>query len=150
LSFSLSNCGVAYHRVVVSADGMAETGLLRLPYADGITLGDDIVASAYRAYWGDLCRYIRRTFGAGPPEPEDVVQEAFAKFAMLEDVGVVANPWGFLRLTAHNVAIDAHRKLARSAAAMHDARIVADNYHDPSAEDVISSREQLQRLGEVI
>lgn len=47
--------------------------------------GDQAPALAllYEADWEELVRYVRRTFGRGPPGPEDVVQAAFADFGAL-------------------------------------------------------------------
>jgi DNA-directed RNA polymerase specialized sigma24 family protein len=39
----------------------------------------------YAQYWAELCSYVRKRFGPGPPEPEDIVQEAFIRFAALDD-----------------------------------------------------------------
>jgi DNA-directed RNA polymerase specialized sigma24 family protein len=63
----------------------------------------------YRQHWDEICRYVRRSFGAGPPDPEDVAQAAFARFAALDVEVQVANPRAFLFRTAHNIAIDARR-----------------------------------------
>ncbi|PHZ83573.1 RNA polymerase sigma factor [Paremcibacter congregatus] len=58
----------------------------------------------------DLCAYIRKTFGGGPPDPEDVVQTAFCKFAALEDPYAIRNPHAFLLTTARNIIFDHHKK----------------------------------------
>ena len=67
----------------------------------------------YRNYWQDLCRQLRRAFGAGPPEPEDVAQAAFERFAALEDPAGVRNPQAFLLVTARNIVIDHKRRSGR-------------------------------------
>lgn len=104
----------------------------------------------YRAHRQELCLYIRRKFGAGPPEPEDVAQSAFARFAALENHREIPNPKAYLMLTARNLVIDARRRGTTAAGAEQDLRQVHENDHDPSAEDVLSSREELNRLAEIV
>lgn len=54
----------------------------------------------YRQYWSELCNYVLKTFGAGPPDPEDVAQAAFAKFAALENTDNIENKRAYLYSTA--------------------------------------------------
>jgi RNA polymerase sigma-70 factor (ECF subfamily) len=70
---------------------------------------DDI----YQDYWPELCRYINKTFGAGPPDPEDIVQQAFVNFAMHENSHGIANPRAYLYRTARNIAVDHERRVQR-------------------------------------
>jgi len=50
----------------------------------------------YARHWGELCHYIKKHFGAGPPDPEDVAQEAFVKFAAVNDREAIDNPRAYL------------------------------------------------------
>ena len=104
------------------------------------------LALLYRRHWGELCAYARRTFGAGPPEPEDIVQAAFARFAALPQNTEVANPRAFLFRTAHNIGVDAQRSQARGAAAALDPQFAQNDGRDFSPEDVLVSRDELARL----
>lgn len=75
---------------------------------------DDFAFEAlYRSYWKDLCMQLRRAFGAGPPEPEDVAQAAFARFAELGDLSRIRNPRGLLLVTARNIVLDHKRRNGR-------------------------------------
>jgi RNA polymerase sigma factor (sigma-70 family) len=67
----------------------------------------------YRDYWAELCRKLQRNFGSGPPDPEDVVQAAFAKFAALKNPSDVLNPRAFLFATARNIVFDHKRQQKR-------------------------------------
>jgi RNA polymerase sigma factor (sigma-70 family) len=67
----------------------------------------------YRDYWAELCRKLQRNFGAGPPDPEDVVQAAFARLAALKDPAGVKNPRAFLFATARNIVFDHKRQQKR-------------------------------------
>ncbi|MDP3495582.1 MAG: RNA polymerase sigma factor [Hyphomonadaceae bacterium] len=67
----------------------------------------------YRDYFAELCRKLRRNFGAGPPEPEDVVQAAFARLAAVKNPADVKNPRAFLFATARNIIYDHKRRQRR-------------------------------------
>lgn len=87
--------------------------------ANGQDIGDPMltresgIETLYRDYWAELCRKLRHKFGAGPPEPEDVVQTAFAKLAALKDPAGVRNPRAFLFTTARNIVVDYKRQQRR-------------------------------------
>lgn len=64
----------------------------------------------YRSYWPSLCAHLRHAFGAGPPDPEDAAQAAFARFAALPDSGQVLSPRAFIWRSAVNYTIDQKRR----------------------------------------
>ncbi len=101
-------------------------------------------AALYQRYWRDLCVHIRSQFGMGPPEPEDVAQSAFARFAALDDPRAVENPRAFLWRTAHNIVIShkRHKKVSDSYANDASHKIFAEQLDDLSTERVISDRER--------
>jgi len=70
----------------------------------------------YRRHFDDLCLQIRSSYGAGPPEPEDAVQTAFAKFAKLENPNRIKNARSFLFIMARNVILDFKRSKKTSEA----------------------------------
>jgi RNA polymerase sigma factor (sigma-70 family) len=104
------------------------------------------LAALYRRHWAELVAYARRTFGAGPPEPEDIVQATFARFAALPENAEVANPRAFLFRTAHNIGVDAHRHQARAGKASADPQLSPNDGRDFSPEDVLVSKDELARL----
>jgi len=102
----------------------------------------------YLDHWGDLCRQMRRLYGQGPPEPEDLVQSAFAKFAELPRFDHIDNPKAFLFRIAANLALKSIGHIARTRA------FVASQLHDPEAElkevgpeRIFESRERLAAIG---
>jgi RNA polymerase sigma factor (sigma-70 family) len=98
----------------------------------------------YARHWGELCHYIRKHFGPGPPDPEDVAQDAFMKFAAINDREAIENPRAYLFRTAHNVLVDEHRRLAlRRVPADTEAPPVSD---DRTPERVLVGRERLEIL----
>ena len=66
----------------------------------------------YKQYWRTLCRYLGGTFGPGPPEPEDVAQLAFARFAAHEHQAEIKDPKSFLWFTARNIVLSERRSMA--------------------------------------
>lgn len=54
----------------------------------------------------ELLAFARRRVGGGPPEPEDLIQQAFANFAGVENPGAVKNPRAFLYRTITNLIAD--------------------------------------------
>jgi len=99
----------------------------------------------YARHWGELCHYIKKQFGAGPPDPEDVAQEAFMKFAAFDDRNAIDNPRAYLFRTAHNVFVDEHRRLVlrRASPSNTEARPVSD---DRTPERVLVGKERLEIL----
>lgn len=59
----------------------------------------------YRAHWQDLCHWLRRRYGAGPPEPEDIAQTAFLKMADVKNLAGIENPRAYLFSIAANTAL---------------------------------------------
>lgn len=113
------------------------------------TMTDGAVERLYREYRALLCSYIRRKFGAGPPDPEEIAHEAFLRLAR-KSGEEVPNPKAFLLITARNVAIDAHRRLRRGQSALDSVRTLSESSHDLSSFDVLSSKEELERLGGIV
>lgn len=118
---------------------MADKGTPTLARRDA---GMDVL---YARHWGELCHYIKKHFGPGPPDPEDVAQDAFMRFVAIADRQAIDNPRAYLFRTAHNVLVDEHRRLAlRSAGpADTDARPPSD---DRTPERVLAGQEQLDIL----
>jgi RNA polymerase sigma factor (sigma-70 family) len=99
----------------------------------------------YARHWDELCHYIKKHFGPGPPDPEDIAQDAFMRFVAIEDREAIDNPRAYLFRTAHNVLVDEHRRLAlRSASpAATEVRPASD---DRTPERVLVGQERLEIL----
>lgn len=104
-----------------------------------------LVERLYRAYRAELCAYIEKNFGAGPPEPEEVVQSAFARFAAQEHPERVANPRAFLYACSRNLVLDHKRRAAVRHAAVEDGSLadLGDGPANADIERVLIGREQL-------
>tara|TARA_R110002096_G_scaffold6305_8_gene29298 strand:- start:10961 stop:11551 length:591 start_codon:yes stop_codon:yes gene_type:complete len=68
------------------------------------------VESLYRQHSAEIRQYIAKTFGSGPPDPEDVAQATFAKVAAVNDLSELRNPRAFLYRVAHNIAVSNYRR----------------------------------------
>jgi RNA polymerase sigma factor (sigma-70 family) len=112
------------------------------PMVAGRDCGLDML---YVRHWGELCRYIKKHFGSGPPDPEDVVQETFIKYVGVKHREAIDNPRAYLFRTAHNVLIDERRRLAvrQADAGQSQERSQSD---DRTPERVLVGQERLQVL----
>lgn len=98
---------------------------------------DERLDALYRSHFAELCANIRKSFGSGPPEPEDAVQTAFAKFAKLENPAAVRDPRAFLYIAARNVILD-HKRSAKVADAYIAEQIALD--HELKLEGITPER----------
>lgn len=74
------------------------------------------VEALYRDNFADLCRTLRRLYGYGPPEPEDLAQQAFEKLHSLGSVDHIKNPRAFLFTIAINLGLKSIRRIQRARA----------------------------------
>ncbi|MEM9262019.1 MAG: RNA polymerase sigma factor [Pseudomonadota bacterium] len=115
---------------------------------------DDAAAleAIYADYHADLTRYLRKAFGDGPPDPEDVAQEAFARLADQKDLSLIDNLRGFLWRTARNLTISDKRRNATRTRFDYEVEhlyfAVSSPECDPSR--VIEVREQLKIIRAVL
>lgn len=102
----------------------------------------------YGRYWQELCHYFMSRYGEGPPEPQEIVQEAFTHFAALQDPQSVDNPRAFLYRTAINIAIDHKRKVTRHhrLLAADSSFLGQDACDELSPERVTLGKDELQIL----
>ena len=101
------------------------------------TAGNTNLDALYRRHWAELCGYIVKTFGYGPPEPEDLAQAAFTKFAALDDPAEIRNPRAYLYRTVHNEAI-AHRR--RESTKTKHAQTVEQVYASNKTDEINGER----------
>jgi RNA polymerase sigma factor (sigma-70 family) len=102
----------------------------------------------YHKHWAELVRFVARTFGPGPPEPEDAAQAAFEHYAALAKPEEVDNARAFLYRSARNFVLDQKRRMKVRAryAASADAEEIASAQDDLDAERVLAARDRLRLL----
>lgn len=106
---------------------------------------DEFLGGLFRAHQRELTQYVARTFGAGPPEPEEVVQAAFARFAALEHPEAVGNPRAYLYTTSRNIVLDTRRREATRDASAHETMIAqtGDAPANSDSERVLIAKQEL-------
>lgn len=122
--------------------------------ADGLPAdlaGGGKLAELYQSYCAELCSYLRRTFGAGPPDAQDVVHEAFAKFAALADRNHVHNPRAYLYRSSYHIFIDERRRLSSWRNGVAPALADSGTHNDEiTPERVFIANERLESLRDAI
>lgn len=108
--------------------------------------------SLYRSHYQELRRYVAHTFGLGPPDPEDVVQIAFTRYAALDQPERVQNPRAFLFTTVRNIVLDHRRSQDRADQYVQDAlaRVGAEVLDEISPERVLMDRQRFDILSAAI
>jgi len=107
----------------------------------------------YGRHRAELIAFVRSKFGAGPPEPEDVAQQAFANYAALGPHATVTNPRAFLFRTAHNIVVNDRkrqqvgRRFFETAPQAHEICEARDDFNP---EVVLLGKEQYRLIEQVI
>lgn len=106
---------------------------------------DGDISALYREHYEALCSFVRRKFGPGPPEPEDVAQAAFTQYTNLPDRAEILNPKAFLYRCARNYVLDQRRRQAVSTRASADIRSLSAGMApaDTDPRRVLESRDDL-------
>ncbi|MBM0105745.1 sigma-70 family RNA polymerase sigma factor [Steroidobacter sp. S1-65] len=105
----------------------------------------------YRSHRRDLCGLLRRMFGSGPPEPEDLVQGAFQKFSELDNIDHIENPRAFLAKIAVNIGLKSIHRVR------HARKYTSEQLGDAEAEleeldpeRIYQGRQQLRALDQAM
>lgn len=107
-----------------------------------------LLETVYRNHWHEICHYLRAKYGNGPPDPEDIAQATFTKFAVYKTPEHIRNPRAFLYRMARNIFVDFHRrkvtwdKFVTEAQALAETNISVD--FDP--ERVLMGKEEFAML----
>lgn len=109
------------------------------------------IEELYRSCWGELCRRLRRLYGDGPPEPEDIAQSAFAKITALDNLKYIENPRAFLFTTAVNLGLNAIDRIVRARKFIDgEMHRVGQNVEEITPETVYQDREHLNTVQQAI
>ncbi|QHJ11624.1 hypothetical protein FX988_01859 [Paraglaciecola mesophila] len=77
---------------------------------------NNAVDRLFREHWRDVCRVLHSCYGAGPPEPEDVAQEAFSRFAQLRNREKIDDPKAYIIKIAMNITLKSISRLCKTRA----------------------------------
>ena len=97
---------------VVGTKEAANSTVTQPPSATSGVKRRDAIASLYARHAESLLTYLKRLVGTGPPDPEDVLQEAFTKIAKAENFDQIKAPHAFLWRTAQNIITNEYRSTA--------------------------------------
>ncbi|MEM7704874.1 MAG: sigma factor-like helix-turn-helix DNA-binding protein [Pseudomonadota bacterium] len=99
----------------------------------------------YERYFSKLVGGLRATYGAGPPDPEDVAQAAFERLSRRNALDDIRDPEGFLWIAARNVLLTEKRKLAVRSDHRDEVirRYFSEGCDNFEPERVFSSKQQL-------
>ena len=106
----------------------------------------------FRNHYGELVGRLRKLYGAGPPEPEDVAQAAFSRLAELEDLHRIRSPRAFLFRTAINLALNSSDSMRRRRAFVqkHIKTLFSQNLEENTPESVFMGKQDLDRVARAI
>ena len=110
--------------------------------------------SAYRRIyaqdWGDLCAFLRARFGPGPPDPEDVAQQAFMKLGERPSDRALESPRAFVFRVAINLTLDGRRRRQRTARLLDASAPALEPDEPPDVERALIARDDLKLLEKVV
>ena len=115
---------------------------------NGLKSQDPLIERLYREHFKSICVNLQRSFGGGPPDPEDIVQSAFVKFASLESKSKINNPRSFIYSIARNLILD-HKRASKIADEYIAEQIALDrniSLQGISPERILASREEFNIL----
>lgn len=108
--------------------------------------------SLYRDHRDQLSAHLRKAFGDGPPDPDDVAQEAFHRLMRQESLDHVKNLKAFLWRTARHVLLSQKRNIETRSRFDYEIEHLFFAAESPAStpERVLIVREQLRRVAEVL
>ncbi|MEM8937344.1 MAG: sigma-70 family RNA polymerase sigma factor [Pseudomonadota bacterium] len=113
---------------------------------------EHLVSALYAENADELTSYLRKMYGDGPPEPEDITQQAFARLASQEHLSAVNNLKAFLWRTARNLVLTERRNAATRSKYEYEVEqlFFAVRGNDFSPERVLEVKEQLSAINAVL
>jgi RNA polymerase sigma-70 factor (ECF subfamily) len=108
----------------------------------------NFLSAVYRKYHQELLGFVHRSLGNTGSEAEDVIQQAFIRFAERRDLHEIRNPRAFLYRTARNIAINhhRHRKLVQTHA--RDGGLPGGLASDELSPEIVLQEQELCRIVE--
>ena len=106
------------------------------------------ISSLYQEYYMPLVATLRKMYGDGPPDPEDVANEAFERGIARGDVGSIDNLKAFLWRIAKNVVLKARRDNASRSRRDFEVENIffPEKSYESTPERIIEAREQLRAI----
>ncbi len=111
---------------------------------------DPAYPAVYAREWRDLCAFLRARFGPGPPDCEDVAQQAFFKLGEQAADRPLESPRAFVFRIAINLMHDARRALKRGHAPLDEATSAQAADEDPDLERALIAKQQVGLVQQVM
>ena len=106
------------------------------------------VSSLYQEYYAPLVATLRKMYGDGPPDPEDVANEAFERIVARGDDGSINNLKAFVWRIARNVVLKTRRDSASRSRRNFEVEKIffPEKSYESTPERIIEAREQLRAI----
>lgn len=121
-------------------------------YGDHADGADADIAALYRKHSGSLVLALRKMFGNGPPDPEDVAQQAFQKLIERPDRSDIRDLKAFLWRTARNAFLNGLDK--EGVRTRHDFEIehlfFPSRGDETTPETVLGVKEELRTINDAL
>ncbi|MEM9168011.1 MAG: sigma-70 family RNA polymerase sigma factor [Pseudomonadota bacterium] len=113
---------------------------------------DRALERLYRRYFLKLKTGLLKTYGSGPPDPEDVAQAAFARLSDRKDLTDIKDPESYLWVAARNIVLTEKRREAvqRGNAAEVERRFFGETCDVIEPERVFMAKDQLELVMDVL
>jgi len=96
----------------------------------------------FREHWLDVCRLLHKSYGSGPPEPEDVAQEAFSRFAQMNNPEEIHNPKAYILKIAINITLKSIGHLCKTREFITEQLLIDEEQVDTFCPERILQGEQ--------
>ncbi|MEM1134031.1 MAG: RNA polymerase sigma factor [Pseudomonadota bacterium] len=106
----------------------------------------------YQRYFNKLVNGLRRSYGAGPPDPEDVAQAAFEKLGRRETLTDISDPENYIWVAARNIILlEKRRQAVRNANASEiEMRFFGEQGDTFEPERILIAKDQLSLVMETL
>ena len=110
------------------------------------------IATLYGEYADQLTATLRKFYGDGPPDPEDVAHQAFQRVLERGDIGSILNLRAFVWRTARNLVLAAKR--STGVRIRYDYEVEQIYFplkgDESTPESIIEAKEQLERVNDLL
>ncbi|MEM0952859.1 MAG: RNA polymerase sigma factor [Pseudomonadota bacterium] len=137
---------------MTSDDDGGDRTPLRLPRNDETVFQNPLFLRIYKRLYQKLVDGLRGTYGAGPPDPEEVAQTAFVKLAQRGRLDEIKDVEGFVWISARNIVLTEKRKeiVRQENQPEISRRFFGEDCDTFEPERVLNAREQLEIVMSVL
>tara|TARA_R110001632_G_scaffold164675_1_gene283191 strand:+ start:8023 stop:8697 length:675 start_codon:yes stop_codon:yes gene_type:complete len=109
--------------------------------------GQHVIDGLFKAHWRDVCRLLHKCYGSGPPEPEDVAQEAFSRFAQMNNIAEVQDPKAYIIKIAINITLKSIGRLCKTRTFINQQLTLnADQCDDICPETILQGEQRIAAI----